>query len=367
MVWSTCYGGSTIEFSTDLQATKITYDKNNHIYFAGGSTSPGLSTSNVFQETPGDSHSIIAKFDLDGNRIWCTYFAIGNRNIRAIAANDLGVYVSGTSLDCPPSGSYNTYYGTANGFKPLPSNCVDIYLNKFDAATGQRSWGTYYGGINGERVTRKSIALVKDKVFLSGGSPNYLNQEIATIGSYQSNSIGNGGFIAQFNEDGSRNWGTYTGNQTSLPASSGLLATTANIFIDDNGDYYCYSATQDIDLVTEDAYKPSLGANLHPDAYVVKFDGVTNQRIWGTYYGGTDIEEEVSFRTYGDASNFYIACNTWSTEQIATANSLQPTKILLNPTYNGGWAGNIFITHFQPSALSVTGFNDNLVSIFPNH
>ena len=228
LVWSTYLGG--IDFDS---GDKISFDGYNHIYISGSNiASTNLATPGVFQETIGNSSSIIAKFDLDGNRIWATYYG-GRAPIYYIKASLDGAFVTGNTLDCPPNNSYNTYYGTPNGFKPLPSNCREIYLSKFNPV-GQREWSTYYGGNQSEGSNKNSIELMDDKIYLSGISPNYTNQEVATINTYQSNSFSPSNFIAQFNQDSSRNWGTYNGNYSNssnvFPFSSVILEKQSNSF-----------------------------------------------------------------------------------------------------------------------------------------
>lgn len=358
LVWSTYFGGTDFD-----SGDKISFDGYNDIYISGSNfNSTNLATSGVFQEIKGNSSSIIAKFDLAGNRIWGSYFGIG-RGIFDIKANLNSVYVTGTTNDCPPFNSYNTYYGTPNGFKPLPSNCREIYLSKLNTI-GQREWSSYYGGNESEGTNKNSIGLKDDKIYLSGTSPNYINQEVATINTYQSNAFSSSNFIVQFNDNSSRNWGTYNGNYSNssnvFPFSSVILEKQSNSF-------YNYGSTgMGINIATPDGYLTTTNSQFSSDAYICKFTD-QNTKSWGTYYGGELEERDVDFHNYNNGNKFYIVGTTQSLTQIATTNGLQQTKQVFDTVnYTQQSAYNIFIAHFEPNPLSNTTFIQNLFSIFPN-
>lgn len=368
VLWSTYYGGSGSEintvdlasFNTFPKRVHITLDGSGYFYIAGSAGSSNLATANVFQETSGNSNQIIAKFDEQGNRLWATYFG-QNTAIASLKADNSGVYVAGMTLDCPPNYTYNTYYGTPNGFKPLPSNCREVFLNKFNP-NGQRDWGTYYGGDAAEQVSSNSIALLSDSVFLAGMSPNYLNQEVATANSYQPNCNGSSNFIAQFNKNGTRIQGTYNGNPQPLQTSG----APTNVATDDANNYYNFGSTALIDLATSDGYKTTPSNYYSLDGFVCKFDQ-NNNRLWGTYYGGEGYERNVRFHAYDNGTKFYIIGVTNSQNDIATPNSFQATKNCFDCINNiPSQINNIFFTHFEPLPLATPNFNAMAVTIYPN-
>jgi hypothetical protein len=357
LVWSTYFGSSDVE-----EGINISFDGFNHIYISCDSNSTDLATSGVFQELKGSATSMIAKFDLNGNRIWATYFGIA-RGIFDIKANGNSVYVTGTTSDCPPYGSYNTYYGTSNGFKPLPSNCREIYFSKFNTL-GQREWSTYYGGNQNEATFKNSIDLKDDKIYFSGTSPNYTNQEVATINTYQSNSIGSSNFITQFNQDGTRNWGTYNGGYS---GSSNVFSWSCVTTEKNSNTFYNYGSTgMDNNITTSDGYLTTTNNQYSSDAFICKFSD-QNTKSWGTYYGGELEERDIDFHPYNDGNKFYIVGSTQSLTQIATTNGYQSTKQvfdLVNNTYQSAYT--IFIAHFEPNPLSNESFSDTSIIIYPN-
>ena len=363
VIWSTYFGGTGPDYDNiELSESRasITFDGLTSFYISSVIFSDNIGTPNVFQENKGSSSCQISKFNVDGTRIWTTYYGVDTW-ISSIKANANAVYVAGKTIDCPPNHSYNTYYGTPNGFKSIPSNCRELFLSKF-SNTGQREWSTYYGGNGGENLANKSLSLKDNKIYLSGSSPNYTSNEITTAGSYQSSCLSASNFIAQFNEDGTRNWGTYNGNidsnQTNIYPS--------NVFVDNVGNYYNYGSTIFVDLTSTDAYKTQLSNDYSADSFICKF-AINNNRVWGTYYGGEGSETNVRFHNYENGDKFYIAGVTTSLNEITTTGSFQPTKQIFDVTNNNLQSvNNIFITHFEPLPLSNTSFKENLFTIYPN-
>ncbi len=361
IVWSTYFGGTGNEYNG---ISRISYDGLNNFYIAGTIYSPNMATTGVFQETANNSASQISKFDLNGNRIWTTYYGL-NIPLWNLKANTFGVYVGSHTLDCPPNWSYNTYFGTAGSYKPLPENCREIYLSKFNTY-GQRDWSTYYGGNLSETMSDKnSIDVKDDKIYFSGGAPNYINQQIVTNGTYQPNNNGSSNFIVQFSQNGTRNWGTYNGNYT----SSSTTFSRAYIKIDkDSNSFYNYGTTgMQSNIATNDGYLTTTNSPYSSDAFICKFTD-QNTKSWGTYYGGELDEKDIDFHPYNSNGNkFYIVGSTQSLTQIATTNGLQQTKQIFDTVnYNQQSAYNIFIAHFEPNPLSIEEFNNNTFSIYPN-
>jgi hypothetical protein len=361
VVWSTYFGGNGNEFNS---ISRISFDGQNNLYISSAASSPNMATTGVFQETVNNSASQISKFDLNGNRIWTTYYGL-NIPLWNLKANISGVYVGSHTLDCPPNWSYNTYFGTLGAYKPLPENCREIHLTKFNT-NGQREWGTYYGGNLSESMSDKnSIDVKDDKIYFSGGARNYSNEEIATNGTYQPNNNGFSNFIVQFNQNGTRNWGTYNGNST----SSSNTFSRSYIKIDrDSNSFYNYGATgMQSNIATNDGYLTTTNSSYGNDAYFCKFTD-QNTKSWGTYYGGELDEKDIDFHPYkNNGNNFYIVGATQSLTQMATTNGLQQTKLIFDTVnYDQQNAYNIFIAHFEPNPLSNESFSDNSIIIYPN-
>lgn len=370
--WSTYYGGEGADGSDHpTQKSSISFDGNNAVYAVFDVSSPNLATEGAFQTTlyPENMSStfldpeLLVKFDLNGNRLWATYYGI--HFTASVEADENSVYVAGFSYDCPPR-EYNTYYGTANAFMPEPGNCKDVFLTRF-SPTGERLWSTYYGGYkSGEATTEKrAIALKDDTVFIAGIAPDYDNHEIATPGAYQENGLGF--FVANFNADGTRNWGTYNGlNIDSAGGNNAGLTISSILSVQESSNFYHYGVTDYSDnIATEDAYQPTKNDG-DKDAFICKFRD-QNIKLWGTYYGGELAESNVSFHPYDNGSRFYIVGETRSFTQIASENGFQTSKSVFDTSMDNEInAFTLFVAHFEPESLSIGDVAQTDFSIFPN-
>lgn len=353
--WSSYYGGDAEEgarplefFLSESRRVHISHDQSGHFYIAGYAFSEGMGTSNTFQPELQQSRQLIAKFNNNGNRIWCTYYSSNENFMTGLSATANALYVRGKTLECLPQQPYNTYYGSAGSFQPTPLNCSNTFLSKFDA-TGQRLWSTYYGQLNSSMSN--SVKIHNDKVYFSGSGRG----NITTPGVFQE-TAGNTGamYLAQFSEQGTRDWGTSNG----LQVASTSVGGTANVAIDGNGDIFLSGVTAfDANIATAAAFQEQLNGNWN--GYICKFDN-TGNKIWGTYYGGEGEEKDLYSHPYGD--NFYVVGRTTSRTGMATANAYQ-TEFLVHgepePT-------NIFIGHFVPRPLATAAFSEKSFLVFPN-
>jgi hypothetical protein len=363
IVWSTYFGGTENDYVPNPQ--NISFDGLNNIYITTAMFSLNMATPGVFQQNRNDSSSQISKFDLNGNRIWTTYYG-KNIPLWNLKSSTQGVYVLSHTLDCPPNFYYNTYFGTPNTHKPLPENCREIYLTKFNV-NGQRDWSTYYGGnLSDAGHDRNGIDIKDNAILFTGSAPNYTNQEIATNGTYQSNCNGNSNIIVQFNQNGTRNWGTYNGNYDNN-SSYGFQRSYIQ-FDKNSNNFYNYGTTSmPFNIATTDGYLTSMNNNYSGDAFVCKFTD-QNTKSWGTYYGGELDEKDIGFHHYNNGNTFYIVGVTQSLTQIATTNALQQTKQVfdtVNNTFQSAYT--IFIAHFEPNPLSSENFyENNTITVYPN-
>lgn len=199
-----------------------------------------------------------------------------------------------------------------------------------------RVWGTYYGtaGIDFSYSCSTDAA---GNVFLSGtvggGSVN-----IATTGAHQTTFNGtNDAFLAKFDANGVRQWGTYYGG---TGTDYGLVSS-----IDPSGNIYLggYTASSTA-IATAGSHQSIYGGGTN-DAFIVKFN-TNGTRLWSTYYGGTASDEAYGCAT--DASgNVYLTGRTASSNAIATAGAHQATF--------GGGSYDVFIVKFTANGTRVWG------------
>jgi hypothetical protein len=359
IVWSTYFGG---EFDTisnfevndiNNKYAGITCDNFGNIFTYSLSDGINLATTGTFQTTRQDSNFLISKFSTTGNRIWSTYYGINDSRIRAINSNISGIYIAGYSLDCPPN-PYNSYFGTSNGFQPLPENCRDVFLSKF-SFDGERIWSSYYGSVAGDRITANAIKSFENNIYMAIANPS--DNNLATAGSFQESGPYSN-LLIKFNDNGERVWATYCGTNSFKDSSN------ANVNVDNQGNVYlCGNTALQNNISTTGSYQSSIiGDNL--DGYIVKFSP-NGEKIWGTYYGGsqTDYDPHIRFHQ----NSFYLFGLTSSTQGFSTVGSYQENYINHgNPILYDMNKANIYVSKFDPLPLSANDFEKSKITIYPN-
>lgn len=283
------------------------------------------------------SDVFLSKFDLAGNRVWSTY--IGGDDTESycrIALDPWGnVYIAGCTRSMDGIASPGAFLTT----KAIDTSLVP-FLMKFDAE-GNKLWGTYYDSLS-TTWSKFGVGLAVDgegNVYLSGGSES--SSGIATAGTFQPEYTGPAGFLAKFNPTGSRLWATYVGGNTesitvdlegyvyvggaaaadnlgtagtyqpTLPLgnkSSYIMKLHPNTGQRVWGTYigssdtlgsislqalaadtlgYIYAsgfAHRTNDVATSGVHQDTIAGSF--DAFLMKLDVATGNRIWGTLYGG---------------------------------------------------------------------------------
>lgn len=378
-LWLTYYGGNLTDYVSGIQS-----DGNGSIYIYGqtgsadGIASPtGFDT--MYIPTSGgedDYTSFIAKFSDSGqNLLWGTYYGTneGSRtsHITGLALSPSGLYVAGAVFDLSP----NPYFATADCHQSYNSNPAslgqDMFLSKF-AFDGSRLWSTYYGGQGVERNIYASFSAAKfrynlhsvaygdNAVYISGTANS--NNNIVTPGTYQQTKQGFANFLAKFNENGVRVWGTYfgeTGDITVAPAY-------CSVATDSTGEPYLSGSAFMNFLSSPDGYQQNVSnpAPFHRryDAFAAKFSKDGQTRYFGTYYGGPEVE--CGNKTLLATDGFYILGTTSSSQNIATDGSHQPQ---FSNFIDGDpdLLANGFIVKFKELPLSVDAFKKEGAVIYP--
>ena len=368
-IWSSYFGGSGGEFAypgtapstSSAKRLQISHDKFDSFYIAGYSMSPSMGDQNTFQPQQENTSCIITKFSNNGVKLWTTYYGYFIEGvsidswINGLSADQNGLYVRGTFFQYQPSFPYNNYFGDLNGVVPNPNVMYSSYLSKFDV-NGNRIWSDYYG--QRALAYANSIAVYQDKIYFTGSTSQ--SSLITTTNSFQENLEGGSSpFLVQYNEDGTRGWGTFNGNNINDPINS--YSGNASVTIDNLGGIYMSGRTNlNNNVATEGAYQTNLAGG-ESDGYVSKFD-VTGQKIWGTYYGGENQEMDMICHPYD--SSFFLVGITRSSTGITTPGAYQ-TELPTNTDVLPGESQAVFIAHFEPLPLTNASF-ENTISIFPN-
>lgn len=301
--WSTYYGGSGMEVVKDICTD------NTGIYVTGLTTSLNqIATTGTYQTTyygGTEGDAFLAKFSASGTLLWATYFGGSGNDLGWGIVTDLSgnVYIAGyteSSSGMATPGSHQPVFGGAP---------ADGFLAKFNAA-GQRVWSTYYGGSGAD--FGHAIAIDGNILYTCGST--YSNNGIATPGSFQPGYTtgpdeGNG-FLAKWNTDGQRLWGTYYGGGTT---------TSSSVTIGHNHEVYMVGGTtSSSNIGSPGSFQPGKAGLI--DNFLVKFNP-SGQRIWGTYFGGTAAESTFPVALAGTDNNVYLAGITYSYNLIATPGS----------------------------------------------
>jgi hypothetical protein len=362
LLWSTYYDNypgtsNTIPYGyLNYNNAYFDVDSSNNIYFAFKTINQGLATAGAYQTVKNQptGANLISKFTPTGQRIWATYYGVNGSSIFGLCIGNDGFYVSGTTLDCVPVYSANTFFATTGCHQPTPGSCRDIFLSKF-SLDGDRIWSTYYGNNTPENINDHSIVAFGDSVYLTATSFN--QGGLTTSGSFQETNPTPASqenvFLVKFNSIGVRQWGTFYGYQGNYINSRVTKDSNGNIFLSGTTDYLQ-------NISSTGGYQEI--KNNGTDAFASKFSP-NGERQWGTYYGGNGFEREnIKSLVYNDS--FYITGSTNSTDTIATIGSFQPNYT--TNTFQSENPCNFFIAKFEPLPLSTSQNDENQFSIFPN-
>lgn len=294
--WSTYYGGSNAE-----QGVRTAYDGLGGVFLGGITQSAaGIATVGSHQGTYGGSpffDAFITKFDINGVRLWSTYFGGSfDEQLYDLITDGAGnVFFTGSSASAG--------LGSVGTHQPSNAGNTDVILVKLNA-TGGLMWSTYFGGALND--SGRGLALSGTNIVICGQTASVAG--IATAGAHQL-AIGGGtsdGFMASFSPAGLLNWGTYFGG-TGVDICYQIKVTPTN-------DLVMVGTTNSAGLSTVGAFQVTIGGS--NDALIANFDASGN-RVWSTYFGNTHSDNgyAISVDVSGD---IFVAGQTNSASGIAS-------------------------------------------------
>ncbi len=343
--WATYYGGAQDDF-----ANWCTTDAGGNVFMVGGTSTTNsavMATAGTHQSTPpvftgtlsgpGTKDAFLAKFNSSGIRQWGTYYGGSNFEWAYYASvNSSGnILVSGAtaSTDGTSIATAGCYQATFGG------GTADVFLVEFNS-TGQRNWGTYYGGPGS--LSDDGIWNTYDSngdIYLTGLTNSTAN--IASPGAHQTSPGGaSDGFISKFNASGQLLWGTYYGGTGTDYFYGGCLDASGNVYASG-----ITSTTLTGIIATPGAHQQVYGGS--NDAMVVKFNS-SGTRLWGTYYGGAghDLAGRPAVDVNGD---LYFSGMTASSSGTVIA-----TACAYQSNYGGG-TYDAYLTKFSPAGTRLWG------------
>ncbi len=294
--------------------TAIACDRVGNVYLGGrtGSSNAISSGSGVFQPSLTSFCSFIVKFLPGGTRDWGTYY--NGVDVNALAVDTMGnLFVAGNTT-CTSTGcvAQNGHQNTFGG------GTSDAFLSKFTNA-GARIWSTYYGGSAFESTTGVSCDIWGNVYVCGQTNSTNTSNVIATTGTHLTTSTGTtDGFLVKFNNGGTRQWGTYYGGSGVDNIVKAIATPDGRIYASG----YTYSTSG---IATTNGFKTTyqgppiitVPLPINPnfgDAFVARF-GKFGDRLYGTYYGDT-LEDQVTDMAYS-AGKLYFGGNTSSPTGIA--------------------------------------------------
>lgn len=350
LLWSTLFGGTGWDsgYSCEVDAT-------GNVYITGQTGSPNaIATAGTHQTTfdGGISDAYVAKFDPIGNLLWGTYFGGSEYDASYACSLDENdqVYVTGFTE------SDGGEISTASSHQPTRGGLADGFLAKFDGTTGNRIWGTFYGGSGYEQggLNYNGYSCVCDgngSVYMCGTTSSA--QNIATANSHQPVIGGySDAFLVKFTTDGVREWGTYYGGTGVSGGYTCALDAFQNVYL--SGETASDEASA---IATIDAFKSSTEGS--SDNFVVAFNSA-GQRLWGTFYGGESYESK-GYSAIDDLGNIYLAGITdalSSSDKIVTPDGHQTVCNAFQESYL------VKLSYKDVTEISEVSLND--FTIYPN-
>lgn len=310
--WGTYFGGATDDFGLGL----IIDGTNSYICGYTNSTGTVLATAAAHQTVnAGGYDAFLAKFDLNGLRVWSTFYGGGATDVGFGCTKDASgnVYVAG-------------YTASASGLSTVGAHQVgsggggnDAFLVKFNS-TGVRQWGTFYGGGSIDYGYACAVD-ASGKVYLTGRVGGGAGAgAISTPGCHQVNWGGSAAFydafLVQFNSAGVRQWGTYYGGGQEDVAHACITDAAGDVYI------FGESSTAGGTVIATASAQQATLAGIS-DAFLAKFNSA-GVRQWGTFYGGAadDYGNEAVLLANG---NILVVGTTASSSGIAFTTPHQAT------------------------------------------
>lgn len=253
--WSTYVGGTGADICYGLTTDAV----HQRIVLTGYTNSAdAIATAGSHQEVlQGPFDAFVMSFTNEGVRQWGTYWGGEGYEygIGITADTDGTLYSVGLTSSANGIASPGTHRTVALGTS-------DVMLARFDY-NGARQWGTYFGGDRGDEGF--SIAVSGSAIYLCGNATSLT--DIATSDALQTSLGGSSdAFVASFNKDGTRRWGSYYGGED--------VEDGVSIHVDAGGSvYFCSSTWSDQSVSSAGSHQPTFGGSI--DAFLVKICGAS--------------------------------------------------------------------------------------------
>lgn len=282
-IWCTYYGGNGGEAAYNC-AINSTGSSILMVGLTSTSVSAAISTSGCHQPnwaggSTWQSDGLCVMFDSIGARQWATYYG-GNKD----------EYIAGCCFDASDNIYFTGQTFSANNIS-TPGSHQAVFGGNFDGflvklnSTGQRTWGTYYGG-NKDDYTEQCAVDNSGNVYFTGYSLSSFN--ISSPGCHQpvyggGTAIGDG-IVVKFDPNGTRLWGTYYGGAGDDWTVGCSLDSLGNLYLAGMSTF----GTPGV-ISTPGVHQSTYGGGTR-DAFLLKMNS-SGVRQWCTFYGGPGVDE----------------------------------------------------------------------------
>ena len=248
------------------------------------------------------------------------------------------VYLTGKTNSNQYIATSGAHQTTLNG--GAGGGATDIIIAKFNETLTTLIWGTYYGG--GSDDEGRAITIdASSNIYLTGITQSTTG--IATTGTYKPSKTSTSdkdAFVAKFNSSGTRQWGTYLGDNGEDYGISLCLDGSNNIYV-------VGKTTSSSSIATSGSHQVSYsGGNGLSDGFIIKLNNSGTSKIWGTYLGGS--YEDLINDIVNSGQYIYIVGTTFSNNNIAYGSNLYQSS--LNGT--AGVTSDAFISKFDLSGYA---------------
>lgn len=254
----------------------------------------------------------ITKYNSSGNLIWrdSSFGSLSQSNPRSVAFEGIAyydnkIYVCGAT-NIPNLATSGAYQTTISGQTIWQ---MDAFLIKYDSS-GTKLWATYYGG-NNDDSAKSCKTDAAGNVYICGSTRSTNN--MSSSSAYQTVIGGQAdAFIAKFDANGQRKWGTYFGGSNFDIAKS--------IDVNNNLLFVAGSTKSTSGIALPGAHQPAFSGNIN--GYLLCLD-TSGAPQWSTYYGA---DSTIAENCIANNNYIYIAGTTKATGSIATSGTHQPTN-----------------------------------------
>lgn len=372
LIWSTFYGGE----GTDTPVA-MGIDNNGNLYITGyTNSSTGIASTGSYQEYLGIQEEIIipiytasfiAKFSENGILLWATYYdgermdAVGD-----ISVDSNEIVIVGTTNSATNIATTNSFQENAV-FEDQTNDRIG-FIAKFNDM-GLRLWATYYGtdtSISLGSPTYTDIDFMGEIIVV--GATDDTSGYYATSEAYQPQNNGATDlFISKFSSSGNRLWSTYYGGEAEEKVFAGLFDIVATR----NNLYFTANSESTTNISTVGTYQENLIGDSSP--ILVKFDAMTGDLLWGTYFGTTVVGQYATFSAQLDlnleTNELWISGSTTAPTNISTPGAYQET---LNPFSSGSNKDGYFAKFSENGNLAFASYyggdeRDNIINVLPGN